>query len=224
MKKRLLLTLLPLAFLVAACSGANRPASSSSAAQSSSAAGTSSAAGDTSSAEESSSEAEPDDRGQDAPAAEGLSIKVGDLYFELSAEAESLYEATYSIEDLDLEAGDIVIPYKDGEAIGVWAEGDENNIPNYDERKGGSEQFESVTVTNTGCWNIYLNEYQDGSYGIWITGGGSGGEGGEGGEGGQTTGEKYTILVDDTEVEVTHNTSPLDPSFDEYYALDVAVQ
>lgn len=228
MKKRLLLTLLPLAFLVAACSGANRPASSS---QTPNPSTTSQPSGDTSSDESSaepSSEPSGDGEGHSSLIGEGYEIKVGDLYYTLEerAEPDQGRNASYFYEDLDLTAGDKISVYLDGgEALAIWAEADATNgvYPNYDERPG-PDQHTEFTVTETATGDAYFHINSDDSYSLWLTPNQSGGEGGEGGEGGQTTGEKYTILVDDTEVAVTHNTAPLDPSYDEYYALDVAVQ
>ena len=195
MKKRLLLTLLPLAFFVAACSGANRPAASSS--QTSNQSTTSQPSGDTSSDESSADpSSEPSGEGHSSLIGEGYEIKVGDLYYTLEEreEPDQGRNASYFYEDLDLTAGDKVSVYLDGgEALAIWAEADTTNgvYPNYDERPG-PDQHTEFTVTETATGDAYFHINSDDSYSLWLTPNQSGGEGG-GGEGGQTADSKYAI-------------------------------
>lgn len=195
MKKKLLLTLLPLAFFVAACSGANRPAESSHSTGLSSSSSNPTSSGESSGAEPS-SEPSGDGEGHSSLIGEGFEIKVGDLYYTLEerAEPDQGRTASYSYEDLDFTAGDKVSVYLDGgEALAIWAEADTTNgvYPNYDERPG-PEQHTEFTVTETATGDAYFHINSDDSYSLWLTPNQSGGEGG-GGEGGQTTGSKYVI-------------------------------
>ena len=233
MKKRLLLTLLPLAFLVAACSGAQEGKQSSSVP--SSKADTSSQPADTSddegeeSSEEQGGGAEDDQRAEDEPVAEGLSVKIGDVYFELDEQdTDPGRLASWNISNLELTAGDVVTLYVDGTATSAWAEADSDKgiYPNYDERPGSS-QYEHFTVTNSDIGNIYVHKNDNAAqdYAIWITpnqtDGGSGEGGGEGGggerpEGAPTTGMAVVVNGETYLPLVNEGAWDMDPSYNQY--------
>ena len=187
MSKKLLLTLLPLTFLVAACSGANRPAQSSSHPTGLS---TSSAPAPTSEPEpEPSSDPEPEPSGQEGrtdPVGIGFEVKVGQYYYEL---VENLLpdegrNASYTAADVSFETGDKVSVTLNGEAVEIWAEADNNHgiYPNYDERPQESK-YDEFTITEGAIGDIYFHVNSDDSYSIWITPNQESGEGGEGGGG-----------------------------------------
>lgn len=203
MKKRLLLTLLPLAFLVAACSGANRPASSSQTPNPSTTSqpsgDTSSAAGDTSSATgDDSSEAEPEDeRAYDALKEEGVEVGIGSVYYTLESQpADPNMSASYNLKGLSVTEGEKIIIYNDGTAVQAWAQADSDNgiYPNYNERPQ-STKYEEFTVTATSDeadMYVHISE-STGDFMIWLTPTNDGTEGGGGEGGGQTTDSKYAI-------------------------------
>ncbi|MBE6133315.1 MAG: hypothetical protein E7178_01455 [Erysipelotrichaceae bacterium] len=208
MSKKLLLTLLPLTFLVAACSGANRPAQSSSQP-------TGVSASSVSTPESSSVEPDPDpepepDPGQEGrtePVGIGFEVKVGQYYYEL---VENLLpdegrNASYTASDVSFETGDKVSVTLNGEAVEIWAEADKNHgvYPNYDERPQDSKYGE-FTITEGAIGNIYFHVNSDDSYSIWITPNQEGGEGEEGGgeEGGgsEPVVNAYAIYAGDEKV------------------------
>ena len=210
MSKKLLLTLLPLTFLVAACSGGNKPAQSSSQPTGSSVSsdpgtslsvssdpGTSlSVSSDPGTA--STSEADPsvDPRGHAQLVGEGYEIKIGDLYYTLDeTEADPGRTASYNLLAVALTAGEKITVHLDGgDALSIWAEADATNgvYPNYDERPQ-SEQYTEFTVTEDAVdGNVYFHVNSDDSYSLWLTPNQSG-EGEGGGEGGEVVENKYCI-------------------------------
>jgi len=188
MKKRLLLTLLPLAFLVAACSGANKPAASSSQTPNPSTSqpsgDTSSAAGDTSSAAgDDSSEAEPEDeRAYDALKEEGVEVGIGSVYYTLESQpADPNMSASYNLKGLSVTEGEKIKLYNDGTAVQAWAQADSDNgiYPNYNERPQ-STKYEEFTVTETSDeadMYVHISE-STGDFMIWLTPTNDGTEGG----------------------------------------------
>ena len=228
MKKRLLLTLLPLTFLVAACSGASDEAKSeaSKAAQSSSAAAATTSQAATTSEADTSSAASQDARAKTEPAAEGYSVKVGDYYYELDVQnTDEGRKESYNITNLEFTAGQKVSVYKDGgtTALSVWANADETNglYPNYDERPQ-SEQYTEFTITVSDTGNIYFHVNTDDSYAIWITpaqsssGSDTPSGGGTAPEGAPTTG--FAICVNGTSYYSLTNEGEwdMDKSFTQY--------
>ncbi|MBO4682744.1 MAG: hypothetical protein J5618_02680 [Bacilli bacterium] len=207
MKKRLLLTLLPLTFLVAACSGnsqeAQEEASRQAQSQSQAAQSQSQAAGDESSAagdDETSADASSDDiRAHTSLEGEGYEVKIGDLYYTLDEQtADEGRKESYNIENVELTAGDKVSVYLDGgEALSIWAEADTTYgvYPNYDERPS-NEQHTEFTVTATDTGNVYFHVNSDDSYSLWLTPNQSNADGGSGsgsGSGETVTGSKFII-------------------------------
>ena len=231
MKKRLLLTLLPLAFLVAACSGNSQEAAdeaSRQAAQSQSQAAQSQAAADTSAAadDQTSEAAATDDvRAEDAPVEEGLSVKINDKYFELDTQdTDPGRKASWNIMNVELTTGDVITLYVDGTATACWAEADTTKgiYPNYDERPG-STQYDSFTVTTTDTGNIYvhMNDNEASDYAIWVTPNQSEGGSSEGGSGSTPTGAPTTgfaIVVNGTDYYALYDEGAwdMDPSYNQY--------
>ena len=233
MKKRLLLTLLPLAFLVAACSGNSQEAAdeaSRQAAQSQSqAAAQSQAAGDATSADaadDTSAAANTDARAYDTLKSEGYEVLIGSSYYELESQtADTGRKESYNIKNIEFEEGQKVSVYLDGTQLSVWAEADKANgvYPNYNERPQES-QYDEFTITAGEEGDIYFHVNSDDSYSIWITpaqseGGSGSGEGSGSGsapEGAPATGMAVCVNGTDFYALTNEGAWSYDSSFTQY--------
>ena len=256
MKKRLLLTLLPLALLVAACSGGNgggdettsaEPASTSGAVATTTsgaaATSTSAAAGTSTSAAPatqttSAPDTTPAATSSAAPAptipTTGYAVVIGTQIIELQADPAA--QNTGAFENREQGYLNLVSNVTAGEAITFYCDGEAYPYVNAagDDTAGGV--YNNVVKTDSGFaiqstvateHNFYTNLWKANDSGEkWITfflQGGANGEHGDDGSTPSTTDGKYTVLVGTTEIKLTKNETPADPSYEEYMALGVSV-
>ena len=232
MKKSLLLTLLPLTFLVAACGSSSSDTSSGTSDgvtsdSVTSADSTSTEVDSTSEDDSDSSETvnPVDSRAYTTLVGSGVEVQIGSYYYTMESQtADPNMTASYNLKGLSVVAGDVIHVYSNGAAQQVWAQSDSVNgvYPNYDERPRDSK-YDAVTVTaSSDDADMYVHETSSGDYTIWLTptndGSSSSGDGTD-----VDVDNKYTILVDTTEVALSHNETPADPSYDEYFATGVSV-
>ena len=136
---------------------------------------------------------------------------------DMAAPQVGLYEADLT----NLKANDEAYFTLDGEKITqIGASGDDTSGGRYNIFFGmGNNTGDFIIEADCASTHVYLNKYQDGGYAVFAEGGVAGDPDHGGGE---EMGSKYKILINGTAYETIHNDSALDPSFDEYYALNIA--
>lgn len=219
MSKKLFLAVLPfLALAMASCSRGNGGASSSSKTSESSEPASSEessveSSGEESSGDESSGE---DSRAEESPIAEGVSVKLGNYYYELEETTPDSNETSvtqkWKIENIDVKGDQSISFYNNGDVMEVFLDmEDATNINNTMERPATSTKAESFTIHNDADdAGIYLKLNNDLSVSFWVTGytAGGGGEGGDSSTTAPTDG--YAIQINGTNYVVGEHLSDKD--------------